>query len=404
MQKIKNILRKFFLILGFISFIILIVSLVLFYFDYRSNSISYDKMNLDDGPYIFWINDTTIKIVDIKFISQKRDFNIIETNLNLHDTTFVLEKIKNELKIEFNPYQKHKPDTSIFIADKICAVSDIHGCYNYFVSRLKNNQIIDDSLNWNWDNGHLVIVGDVLDKGCNVTECLWLIKKLEKQAKNTGGNVHYLLGNHEISNLIGKRQHIHKKYEMILKKLDMEYVQLFGKDTEFGRWLRTKNGVIKINDILFSHACISTDMKKSQLKINDINYYTRKLVNLNHYFSTDTYERKILKLLNGYWGPYCCDEYFFLKHIKWEYEDGRNILNNALSYYDCNRIIMGHQHVKEIKPLYNNKVVLVSVSVPDVPSDDILEEDSDHQMLLIEEDKMYVMHFNGTKEKLVDND
>ena len=331
-----------------------------------------------------------------------------------NDTTYVLDKIKNEFKIEFNPYQEHKPDTSIFIADKICAVSDIHGCYNHFVARLKNNHIIDDSLNWNWGNGHLVIIGDVLDKGCNVTECLWLIRKLEKQAKNVGGKVHYLLGNHEISNLTGKPHHIHKKYKMILEKLDrdnrgysiasFEYTQLFGKDTEFGKWLRTKNGVIKINNILFSHSCMSTNMKNGQLKINDINNYTRRLVNLNHYYATDKNERKILDLIKGPSGPYWCDEYYFLKRIKWERKNYSSYLTNILDYYNCDQIIMGHQHVKTITPLYENKAVLVSVSLPYFPSDDILKDDSDHQMLLIEKDKMYVMHFDGTEEKLTKDD
>ena len=404
----KKIIKKFFLIFGIISFVIVLISLGLYYFFHRSNQISYDKMDLNDGPYIFWTNDTTLKILDIQFIPQNKDFNIGESKLNLKDTTLVLNKIKNELNIEFNPYQEHMPDTSIFVADRICAVSDIHGCFNYFVARLQNNHIIDDSLNWNWETGHLVIVGDVLDKGPNVTQCLWFIKKLEKQAETAGGKVHYLLGNHEIGILKGRLHRIHKKYELIMEKLDLDnsgysiasfdYTKLFGQDTEFGKWLGTKNGVIKINNVLFSHACISTYLKKEQLEINDINNYTRKLLKLKHYYAADKDEREIFRRLKGFWGPYWCDEYFSLKYIKWEKKNFSNRLTEILDYYNSDTIIMGHQHIKKITPLYDNKVILIGVSVPYIPENDILKDNSDPQMLLIENDNIYILHFDGTKE------
>jgi len=49
----------------------------------------------------------------------------------------------------------------------------------------------------------LVLVGDCVDRGQEVTQVLWLIYKLEIAAKNKGGSVHFVLGNHEIMNFQG---------------------------------------------------------------------------------------------------------------------------------------------------------------------------------------------------------
>src|SRR4030042_1464802 len=80
--------------------------------------------------------------------------------------------------------------------EKILVIWDIHGGYDSLVKLLINNSIIDIHLNWNWDKGHLVFLGDIFDRGDKVTEALWLIYKLDHQAMSQGGAVHLLYGNH----------------------------------------------------------------------------------------------------------------------------------------------------------------------------------------------------------------
>ena len=104
------------------------------------------------------------------------------------------------------------PPKAIFEGiENIVALSDIHGQYELAVEILKNNQIIDEDLNWNFGTGHLVIVGDIFDRGDYVTEVLWLVYELEKQAKAAGGFVHFLLGNHEYMVMHKDLRYIHKK-------------------------------------------------------------------------------------------------------------------------------------------------------------------------------------------------
>jgi len=86
---------------------------------------------------------------------------------------------------------------------RVIAMSDIHGALDDFVTVLKGVQLIDDARNWTGGIDHLVIVGDVLDRGAASRDVLALIMRLESEAEQAGGMVHLVLGNHEIMNLVG---------------------------------------------------------------------------------------------------------------------------------------------------------------------------------------------------------
>jgi hypothetical protein len=61
-------------------------------------------------------------------------------------------------------------------------------------------------------DGSLILTGDFFDRGLRVTECLWLMYKLEGEALAAGGRVHFLLGNHEVMNLSGDHTYVRSKY------------------------------------------------------------------------------------------------------------------------------------------------------------------------------------------------
>ena len=84
--------------------------------------------------------------------------------------------------------------------EKVVVISDIEGNFTGFYSFLRNNGIIDEKFNWSFGKGHLVLLGDFMDRGDHVTQVLWLIYKLEKEAMQAGGFVHFVLGNHELLN------------------------------------------------------------------------------------------------------------------------------------------------------------------------------------------------------------
>ncbi len=92
--------------------------------------------------------------------------------------------------------------------DRIVAVSDIHGAYDALVTTLQESNVIDRSLAWSGGKTHLVITGDLLDRGPDSRRTMDLIMRLEHEAPRAGGRVHQLLGNHEVMNLIGDLRYV----------------------------------------------------------------------------------------------------------------------------------------------------------------------------------------------------
>ncbi|MEM7279546.1 MAG: metallophosphoesterase, partial [Pseudomonadota bacterium] len=94
--------------------------------------------------------------------------------------------------------------------ERIVAVSDIHGAFDPMVATFQAASVIDDNLSWVGGETHLVIAGDILDRGSESRRSMDLLMALEKQAKLAGGKVHVLLGNHEVMNLIGDLRYVAK--------------------------------------------------------------------------------------------------------------------------------------------------------------------------------------------------
>ena len=92
--------------------------------------------------------------------------------------------------------------------ERIVAVSDIHGAYDALLATFQVAGVIDDSLAWSGAETHLVITGDLLDRGPESRRVVDLIMRLEREAARAGGQVHQLLGNHEVMNLIGDLRYV----------------------------------------------------------------------------------------------------------------------------------------------------------------------------------------------------
>ncbi len=91
---------------------------------------------------------------------------------------------------------------------RVVAVSDIHGAYEGLVATLQAAAIIDSDLSWNGDSAHLVIAGDLIDRGPGSRRVMDLIMRLEQEAARAGGQVHAILGNHEVMNIIGDIRYV----------------------------------------------------------------------------------------------------------------------------------------------------------------------------------------------------
>ena len=141
--------------------------------------------------------------------------------------------------------------------DRIVAVGDVHGDYDQFVKVLRAAQVIDEKLNWSAGKTHLVQIGDVLDRGPDSRKAMDLLMKLEGQAAEAGGAVHPLIGNHEAMVLLDDWRYVHPAEEEAFGGAEA-YRKAMGPDGKYGKWIRTHNTIIKINDLLFVHAGLAS--------------------------------------------------------------------------------------------------------------------------------------------------
>jgi hypothetical protein len=172
--------------------------------------------------------------------------------------------------------------------ERIVAVADVHGAYDRYLEILKTAAVIDDRGRWAAGKTHFVQLGDVVDRGDDSRKALDLLRRLEHEAHAAGGYSHMLLGNHEAARMLGDMRSttpgeyaafatpespaIREKYlktlnpppgadrDEVVKQTPLGFVELrqaFGRDGEYGRWLRQLPVVIKINGVAFLHGGIS---------------------------------------------------------------------------------------------------------------------------------------------------
>jgi len=295
------------------------------------------EKTVSDGPYIFIEKNELIEkiIINNKVISKTLKTSSYDTIYHSEKSTF------NKIR-------------------KIAALSDIHGQYDLLISLLQNNKIIDKSLNWSFGEGHLVIVGDIFDRGDKINEILWFIYELEVQAKSKGGRVHYLLGNHEYMVLYNDLRYVHEKYNVSSKLLNLEYDQLYGDNTILGRWLRSKATIVKINDNIFTHGGISEDfIAYENFNIEKINNKMRQSI---------PRLKELRKLRRKEQSNNFYDMYFGKKSLIWyrgyfdEDLTDTDILK-ILKLVDADRIVVGHTSNERVVQLYNNKIIGVDSSI-----------------------------------------
>lgn len=265
---------------------------------------------------------------------------------------------------------------SICTEEDIFVVSDIEGNFEALYLLLEKAKVIDDKGHWIFDRGHLVIVGDMVDRGEFVNESLLLIYKLDYEAEEAGGKVHYLLGNHDQMLLTGDLRYVHPKYQYIGKALNQKVNELYGQNTLLGQWMRSKKVVLKINDMLFVHAGISKELISDNYSIEEINQLFWEY--LNHQKLS---ERTNLLLKSK--GP------IWYRGLVGDSKISEEEFNQVLSYFKVNRVIIGHTIVDSVSTDYHDHLIRVDVYHIERP-----------QGLKITQSKFYRIDINKEKELL----
>jgi hypothetical protein len=193
----------------------------------------------------------------------------------------------------------HANDWRVEGADRVVAISDIHGAFGAMVETLQNVGVLDDNLAWAGGTSRLVIVGDILDRGPRSRDAMDLLMRLEGEAQAAGGYVHVLIGNHESMNMIGDMRYVSKEEYAafaadetleerkrwfraylrrqgmaadeaeLKKKFDSTFPAGFfalrralGPNGKYGQWLLSKPIIAVINGTAFVHGGLSPVVDK----------------------------------------------------------------------------------------------------------------------------------------------
>ncbi len=347
---------------------------------YGDSGATAQSVGTNDGPHVYWADDTSAVVFyycNDSVVS--RDFTGRDS---IVFTGFCTD---TERRYVISTHLGAPGPCDWSDVRRIFAVSDLHGDYGSFAGILITAGIVDSALTWKWGDGHLVINGDVFDRGEAVTECLWLIYGLEREAARAGGAVHYLLGNHELMVLRGDLRYVNDRYlDGIARRNRFAYDDLFGSDMALGRWLRTKHAAVKINSTLFVHGGIHLDYVRNKVSIDDMNRLIRSGLDFSAaalHFAPEA------RNAYGGLGP------LWYRGYTRDLEDSYPAMttpqiDSVLSFYDAVRVVVGHSEQDSLITYHDGKVIAIDVDV---------EARGGQEGLLIEDTAMFRICTNGSR-------
>lgn len=307
-----------------------------------------------DGPYVIYEPDGRTRVISVDGKGRIKDttYVALPRDFTLH---VVDHKGRYPFDVKLHPIRRSEWKYSR--PDKVFVMSDPHGKLDCVISLLQGNHVINKDYQWSFGKNHLVVIGDIFDRGKDVPQIFWLFYKLEKEAAEAGGNVSFLLGNHEPLVLANDLRYTKGKYKALAEKLNLDYPRLFAPDTELGRWLGTRNTMQIIGHDLYVHAGLGKEFYDRDLSIPTVNEEMSRALFMSKK------ERKALSpliaFLYGNSGPIW---YRGLVRTDPKYHPlPSDSLQMIMKRYEVEHIIVGHTIFKDISTFYGGKVIGVNV-------------------------------------------
>ena len=284
---------------------------------------------------------------------------------------------------------------------RIVAIGDIHGDYQNYITVLKEAGVVNKRGKWAAGKTHVVQVGDIPDRGPDTLKIIEHLQKLEKQAKKAGGYLHLLIGNHEYMNIAGDLRYVHpgeyeafetrqsKKvrdnyYAFVVKTLEaqresqaanesasaplptiddafksdwyakhplgfVEHRLAWQPGGEVANWVSQHNTIIRINNVLFLHGGLSTDLLP--LSITDINEQIRS-------------ELRGEPVDGEPLGTASHSPLWYRGLARNNELDERPVLDAVLEHFGASMIVLGHTpDLNVITPRFDGEVVIIDTGI-----------------------------------------
>lgn len=340
-----------------------------------------------DGPYVLYQPDGKTRVISVD-----KKGKITDTTYVALPEDFTLHVVDHKGRFPFyvKLHPVKRPDWQYRQPEKVFVMSDPHGRLDCVISLLQGNGVIDKNYNWSFGSNHLMVIGDIFDRGKDVPQIFWLFYKLEDEAAKAGGTVSFLLGNHEPLVLANDLRYTKDKYKVLAQKLNMDYPKLFGPDTELGKWLGTRNTMQTIGSDLYVHAGLGKNFYDRNLSIPTVNEEMSKALFMNKK------ERRALSPLTAFLygndGPIW---YRGLVRTDAKYHPmAQDSLQMVMERYQAKHIIVGHTIFKDISTFYDGKVIGVNVDNKEN------QKKKRGRALLIDKDTYFVVGDKGVLRKL----
>jgi len=165
--------------------------------------------------------------------------------------------------------------------------------------------------------------------------------------------------------------------------LGKPYTALYAKNTILGDWLRQKNVLVKIGNLLFVHGGITSDLTDMSTNIDSLNNMARRYVDMP--LNTIANNPKAKAIFDTKNGPL-----WYRGHV--QLTQGKEELMTALSALDVDKVVVGHTSVDSIKMMYNDHIIAI-----DVPHN---RSEFYQRALLIEGDRVYDINSMGDRKLL----
>lgn len=331
---------------------------------------------LDDGPYViqsaprryeaWWVCDGN---VEHERYRKRRHGTIVAPRCGYERPAVI-------------PSQLTDPESAPYDGGRIVALSDIHGQYDLMVRLLRAHRVIDANDDWAIGRDHLVITGDVFDRGDKVNEVFWLLFQLQRQAQAAGGAVHFLLGNHETMVLYDDLRYVNPKYVEVARLLGRSYAALYGADTVIGGWLRTRPVMLKLGDTLFLHGGIAPENLDLVTGIDGSNASYRASLGIAK--DTVKADPATARLYDGKRSPIWYRGYF-------NGELATPAVQSLVDKLGVARIVVGHTTMDEVASFHDGRVIAI---------DSGIKRGESGQLLFIEAGNLSRGLLDGSRESL----
>lgn len=252
---------------------------------------------------------------------------------------------------------------------RVAVLSDLEGNIVFLDKALAALDIVDAAGNWQYGAGHLVILGDSVDRGRDIFAVLWRLHDLAAQASSSGGAVHVLLGNHDQYMLRTNPSRANPEHIQALNRMG-GYQGAFAADTVIGHWLRQQPVVLKLGSVLFAHAGISPAVADTGLSIAEMNdsmkaYWSMPAPVPSSHALDAVLGRKGVTQYRGYFRA--------SEDVYAQASDAE--LDRILEHFDATQIVVAHTVVEQVKPLYGGRVYAIDVNSDESAPEVLLYED-----------------------------